>query len=239
MRLNEDVHVLPLPMVRDGVPRPLHVSLVLDPERGATLIDAGLPGQLDVILAGLADAGVGPRDLRRILLTHQDFDHVGSLPDLVATTGARVLAHETEAPFIDGSQEARFRRPELLAARPELRDMAERVVPVPVDERLADGARVDIAGGARIVSSPGHTVGHACVYLERTGTLIAGDALVAADGRLQGPSPEATEDMDVALRSVRNLAELEPRTIVCYHGGVVDEDAAGQLRRVAAEPESA
>ncbi|MBO0688555.1 MAG: MBL fold metallo-hydrolase [Candidatus Dormibacteraeota bacterium] len=236
MRLNDDVRILPLPMVRDGISHPLHVSLVLDSERGATLIDAGLPGQLDAILAGLADAGLGPRDLHRIVLTHQDFDHVGSLPELVAATGASVLTYETEAPFIDGSQEARFRRPELLEARPELRALAERVRPVPVDERLADGARLDVAGGARLVAAPGHTVGHACVYLERTGTLIAGDALTAADGRLQGPSREATENLEVAMRSVRRLAELDPRAIVCYHGGVVDEDAAGQLRRVAAEP---
>jgi glyoxylase-like metal-dependent hydrolase (beta-lactamase superfamily II) len=234
VRLNDDVHVLPLPMMRDGETHFLNVGLVLDPEQGATLIDAGLPGQLDAIVAGLADAGLGVRDVRRVVLTHQDFDHVGSAPDLVAATGASVLAHAPEAPFIDGSQLARFRRPEVLAGRPEFRELAERVRPVPVDEPLTDGARLDVAGGVRLVASPGHTVGHACVYLERSRTLIAGDALTAADGRLQGPAPGATEDMDVAMSSVRRLAGLDVRTIVCYHGGVVD-DAAGQLHRLAAD----
>ena len=75
----------------------------------------------------------------------------------------------------------------------------------------------------------------ACVYLERSRTLIAGDALTAADGRLQGPAAEATEDMDVAMSSVRRLAGLDVRAIVCYPGGVVDDDAASQLHRLAAE----
>jgi hypothetical protein len=34
---------------------------------------------------------------------------------------------------------------------------------------------------------------------------------------------------------VRRLADLEIATIVCYHGGVVGEDANGQLRRVIQE----
>jgi hypothetical protein len=38
-----------------------------------------------------------------------------------------------------------------------------------------------------------------------------------------------------AARSVRRLAELDVQAIVCYHGGVVGDDANGQLRRVAQE----
>ncbi len=55
------------------------------------------------------------------------------------------------------------------------------------------------------------------------------------EGRLAGPLPSATPDMPAAIRSVRKLAELDVRAIVCYHGGVVDDDASGQLRRLAEE----
>ena len=85
------------------------------------------------------------------------------------------------------------------------------------------------------MATPGHTVGHLCLYLERSRTIIAGDALTAEDGRLQGPNPTATGDMPTAARSVARLAELDVDAIVCYHGGVVVDDAGGQLRRVAAE----
>jgi hypothetical protein len=44
-----------------------------------------------------------------------------------------------------------------------------------------------------------------------------------------------TLEMGTALQSMRRLADLEIDTIVCYHGGVVSEDANGQLRRVIQE----
>jgi glyoxylase-like metal-dependent hydrolase (beta-lactamase superfamily II) len=235
MQLNDDVHVLALPFVREGQTHTLNLSLVLDATNGATLVDAGLPGQLDAIGAALAEAGLRVEDLRRIVLTHQDIDHIGSLHDLVEASGARVLAHEVEVPFIDFTQVPRFARPEVLESRPEMRAVIERIRPTRVDEALSDGDLLDLAGGVRTVSTPGHTVGHLCLYLERSGTVIAGDALTAGDGRLQGPSPSATQDMATAARSVRKLADLDVRAIVCYHGGIVQDDAAGQLRRVAEE----
>jgi glyoxylase-like metal-dependent hydrolase (beta-lactamase superfamily II) len=235
MQLNDDVHVLPLSMVRDGQTHTYNLSLVLDPAQGPTLVDTGLPGQFDEIASALAGAGVGVRDLKRIVLTHQDIDHVGSLPDLVEASGARVLAHEVEVPYIDGTERPRYDRPDFLEAFPQVTALLERLKKVRVDEALADGDRLDVAGGIRVVATPGHTVGHICLYLERTRTVIAGDALMAEDGRLQGPSPNATADMPTAARSVRRLAELDVDAIVCYHGGVVADDAGGQLRRVAEE----
>jgi glyoxylase-like metal-dependent hydrolase (beta-lactamase superfamily II) len=235
MQLGDDVYVLALPFVYDGRSALINLSLVVDAAHGPTLIDAGLPGQQEAIAAALGEAGVAVGDLRRIVLTHQDFDHVGSLHDLVRASGARVLAHETEVPFIDGSQPPRFARPELVAERPELRHVMERFRPTPVDEALQDGTRLDLAGGVRVVFTPGHTPGHMCLFLERSGTLVAGDALTASEGRLEGPNPSATPDMPEAARSVAKLAELDVRAIVCYHGGVVRDDAGGQLRRVAEE----
>jgi glyoxylase-like metal-dependent hydrolase (beta-lactamase superfamily II) len=235
MQLNDDVHVLPLAVVRDGQTRTFNVSLILDPVAGPTLVDTGLPGQADEIASALAEAGVVVGDLRRIVLTHQDIDHVGSLPDLVAASGARVLASEVEVPYIDGTERPRFDRPEFVAAFPQVTALLERLKQVRVDEPLADGARIDVAGGVRAVATPGHTVGHMCLYLERSRTVIAGDALLADDGRLQGPAAAATADMPTAIRSVARLAELDVDAIVCYHGGVVSDDAGGQLRRLAEE----
>jgi glyoxylase-like metal-dependent hydrolase (beta-lactamase superfamily II) len=73
------------------------------------------------------------------------------------------------------------------------------------------------------------------LYLERPKVLVAGDALTAEGGHLNGPNPPLTLDVRAAVRSVRRLADLEIDTIVCYHGGVVSEDANGQLRRVVRE----
>ena len=44
-----------------------------------------------------------------------------------------------------------------------------------------------------------------------------------------------TLEMRPAMQTIRRLADLDVETIVCYHGGVVGEDANGQLRRVLQE----
>lgn len=120
MRLNEDVYVLELSTLFGGQALPVNLCLVVDVVNGATLVDAGAPGQAEAIVAAMADAGVGMSGLRRIVLTHQDLDHVGSLAALARVTGARVLAHELKAPFIDGTQLPRFARPEVQVQEPEL-----------------------------------------------------------------------------------------------------------------------
>jgi glyoxylase-like metal-dependent hydrolase (beta-lactamase superfamily II) len=234
MQLDDDVYVLALPMQVGGHTSSIHLSLVLDPGRDATLVDTGLPGQEEFLAAALAEAHLTVADLTGIILTHQDIDHVGGLNALVQASGATVYAGRTEVPYIDGTRPPRFATPEMLAQRPEMRAVAERFRPTPVDVPLDDGMRLDLAGGVRAIFTPGHTPGHLCLYLERTRTLIAGDALTASDGQLSGPNERATADMAEAARSVRKLAELEVATIVCYHGGVVRDAAAEQLRRVAA-----
>jgi glyoxylase-like metal-dependent hydrolase (beta-lactamase superfamily II) len=236
MKIAEDIYVLPIPRGSQGAEGFLNLTLILDDDNGNTLIDAGLPGQEEAIGAALGDAGgIGVRDLRRIIFTHQDLDHIGSGAALVRQSGARVLAHPADTPYIEGELRPLKVTPEMLEQRPQMREALERLEPIDVDEYLEDGARLELAGGIRVIFTPGHTPGHLSLYLERPKVLIAGDALTAEGGRLNGPNPSATPDVDEAARSVSRLAELDVETIVCYHGGVVDEDANGQLRRVVQE----
>ena len=44
---------------------------------GITLIDAGLPGHWSDLRAELADMGRGIEDIRGVVLTHGDSDHIG------------------------------------------------------------------------------------------------------------------------------------------------------------------
>jgi glyoxylase-like metal-dependent hydrolase (beta-lactamase superfamily II) len=89
-----------------------------------------------------------------------------------------------------------------------------------------------------VIFTPGHTPGHISLYLEKSKVLIAGDALTAQGGYLNSPNPSLTLDTHTAIRSVRRLGDLDIDTIICYHGGVVSEDANGQLRRVLQEATS-
>ena len=235
MRVANSVYVLCIPRGPEDADNYLNLTLIVDEENGTALVDAGLPDQTEVISAALTEAGIGVRDLRLIIFTHQDLDHVGSGAALVRQSGARVLAHSADAPYIDGSLRPLKPSPEMLEQRPHMREILERLEPVAVDEQVENGTRLDLAGGTQVVFTPGHTPGHISLYLERSKVLVAGDALTAEGGYLNGPNPLATLDMRAAVQSVKRLADLDVDTIVCYHGGVVSEDANGQLRRVIQE----
>jgi glyoxylase-like metal-dependent hydrolase (beta-lactamase superfamily II) len=235
MRIANGVYVLPIPRSPQEPESFLNLTLIMDEQNGNTLVDAGLPNQTEAISTALVEAGIRVGDLKRIIFTHQDLDHVGSGAALVRQSDARVLAHPADAPYIEGSQRPLKPSPEMLEQRPQMREVLERLEPVGIDEYVEDGTRLDLAGGTRVISTPGHTPGHISLYVERSKVLIAGDALRAERGSLNGPNPSMTLEMRTAIQSVRRLADLEIDTIVCYHGGVVSEDANGQLRRVIQE----
>jgi glyoxylase-like metal-dependent hydrolase (beta-lactamase superfamily II) len=235
MRIANGVYVLTIPRSPQEAGSYLNLTLIVDEENGTTLVDAGLPDQTEAIGAALVEAGIGVRDLRRIIFTHQDLDHVGSGAALVRQSGARVLAHSADAPYIEGRLRPLKPTPEMLEQRPQMREVLERLEPVGVDEQVENGSRLDLAGGTQVIFTPGHTPGHISLYLEGSKVLVAGDALTADRGYLNVPNPLATLDMRIAMQSVKRLAYLDVDTIVCYHGGVVSEGANEQLRRVIQE----
>jgi len=59
--------------------------LIVDPD-GLTLIDAGLPGNHKKILNYISGLGHTPSDLKRIIITHADIDHIGGLSALKNTS---------------------------------------------------------------------------------------------------------------------------------------------------------
>ncbi|GAB2698004.1 hypothetical protein ACFQWB_04885 [Paenibacillus thermoaerophilus] len=58
------------------------------------------------------------------------------------------------------------------------------------------------------------------------------DALTVEAGRLQGPAPDQTQDMRLALQSLARLSAYDINTVICYHGGVY---RAGDVNRRIAE----
>jgi len=70
----------------------------------AVLIDIGFPGQFEDIQIEMEKVGVSFDKLKVVILTHQDLDHIGSLPDLLenGVSDIKVYAHELDKPYIEG-----------------------------------------------------------------------------------------------------------------------------------------
>jgi glyoxylase-like metal-dependent hydrolase (beta-lactamase superfamily II) len=242
MRIADRVEALELVMSFMGGESTIHPTLLWAGDDGATLIDTGVPGLLPQIGEKLRALGLQVSDIRRILITHQDVDHIGSAQALVEATGARVFAHEADVPYIEGERRllkmdsSRFeQRIKTLPAdqRERIRALLASPPRVKVDQKLSGGEELPFHGGIVVIPTPGHTPGHVCYYVKSSALLVAGDALIVKDGNLEGPNPAATPDMSGAIASLARLLTYPAERVLCYHGGLYTGDVAARLRELA------
>jgi len=217
--------------------------IVVDTGQGAHLLDSGksLHPYLRWEVAFRVDAeeevgpqlralGVGPRDVKQVVLTHLHVDHDGGL--------------------------GHFPHSEILVARGELRTArgwAGRLrgylpnrwpswfSPVPLDLTaepwgpFAASRRLTKAGNVIAVATPGHTADHLSVVVEDEGTTVflAGDTSYNEQRMLAGQVDGVSANDDLAsatLDAIKHLARTRPTVYLPTH----DPESAGRLtsRRV-------
>ncbi|OZB93055.1 MBL fold metallo-hydrolase [Paenibacillus sp. XY044] len=226
-----------------GSPQTLHPTLVWDGQ-DAVLMDTGTPGQWGQIRTEMVRLGVPVGRLRAIVLTHQDIDHIGSLPEILQETGAgiHVYAHPLEKPYIEGelplmkaTMEHMAWQLEGLPEEERRRIVSSLIANLPkgrVDRTLADGQVLPYCGGIEVIYTPGHTPGHLSLYLHRSKTLIAGDSMFSINGKLMGPHRPSTPDMAGAVRSLQRFLNYGIESVICYHGGLVRGRIRNQLEEL-------
>ncbi len=198
---------------------------------GLSLIDAGLKGSDKKIMAYLRSLGYQPSDLKRILLTHADTDHIGGLRALVDASDVQTYASAPEADVIEGRAAGRMMKGALgivmKVAAPLMR-----VAPVTITQRVRDGETLPMHGGIDVIGSPGHAQGHVCFYWREPKVLFVGDALMHLK-ELRGSIPMLTWDDAQAKASIQRLAALDVDTICFGHGAPIVGNASAQLKRLA------
>jgi glyoxylase-like metal-dependent hydrolase (beta-lactamase superfamily II) len=235
MRIAEGVEALEVRATVMGLQATIYPTIFWD-EESVILADTGFPGLGQQIEEAIEKAGVPFARLNKVILTHQDIDHIGSLPKILADSPQRieVLAHEIEKPYIQGEKpliKAEFaKRSKIFESLPEAqREKMQAVFTNPpkaqVDRTIKDGEELPYCGGLIVIFTPGHTPGHISLYHKPSKTLVAGDALTADGRKLSGPNPVTTYDMNEANKSVKKLAQYDIQTVICYHGGVFKANA--------------
>ena len=194
---------------------------------GLALIDAGMLGEQKLVLAEVERLGCRPDQLNRILITHADIDHAGSLTALQETTGARVFASSLTAQSLQ-----RGRSPDHL---PSLIQWFSNAFiryrsPDPSSlEIIEDGEEIPVLGGLHALATPGHTLDHFSFYSPASGVLFAGDALHTRSDRLQRSAARITADEAAANASAIKLLELTPAVFACGHGQPKDDHKSDDL----------
>lgn len=176
------------------------------------LVDTGYPGQLPKIRKTIEITGVSFNQLNKIIITHHDIDHIGSLSAIVQESSQiiEVLAHAEEQPHIQGEKPIIKATPEALSKldaqlnlpeeqRKAIKSVLQNPPKAKVGKTLADGEELPYCEGIVVIHTPGHTPGHICLYLKKSKTLIAGDAMVMVDGQLLGPQPHFTKTTEVLI----------------------------------------
>lgn len=196
------------------------------------LIDCGYPGSLGLIAEQLRKHNIQPRDLTRLVLTHQDDDHMGAAAELKeAYPWIKINASRMEAPYICGElKNLRLQQGEALqdklpddqkAFGEQFCDRYRHLRSVQVDEPLLSRERFDWGGGCEIIESPGHTPGHISIRSLDNEYMITGDAAVVDENKLMIANPEYCLDPVAAHRSLEMIIQYHCRQYICYHGGIL------------------
>jgi len=212
-------------------------------DSGITLIDAGIPGQWKDFLAELAAMGRGIQDVRGVVLTHGDSDHIGFAERLRRDHGVPVYVHEDDAARARGEVKtsaswggmrigatARFLWYAALHGGLKAVYLTE-VVPIKA------GVTLPLPGSPVIVAMPGHSPGSIAVHVPAVDAVFVGDALTTRNvlTGVEGPAPAPfTDDPAEALEVLDHIAGLKATWVLPGHGapwsGGVDE----AVRRVRA-----
>ncbi len=163
------------------------------------------------------------------MLTHAHMDHAGGARAMVAATRLPgVEVHEADVEFVLVGQNA-----------PTAQSTAGRLMnrlpggtfdSVAVATELTDGQVIDVAGGVRVVHTPGHTPGHVSLLHEASGVLITGDAIFNMAWGMSWPMSFVCTSFAQNKQSAHVLGELEYDVAAFTHGPEIRDNAREAVR---------
>ena len=141
-----------------------------------------------------------------ILLTHGHFDHIMGVEGIRKEYGIPVYASRDEVDVL---------------AKPQLNvsTIMGAYLSMKADELFCDGDVLELAGmKLKVISTPGHTIGSVCFYIEEEKVLISGDTLFEASvGRTDFPTGSSRQ----LIESIKTRLFILPDDTSVFpgHGG--------------------
>ncbi len=154
--------------------------------------------------------------ITHVINTHGHFDHVGANRRLKEATGATLLIHEADVPFLSRAATTAAAYGLNAADSP------------PPDRFLTDGEELTCGTiRLKVLHTPGHTPGGCSLYVEQAGMVLTGDTLFADSvGRTDFPG----SSHDALVAGIRGkLLTLPEETVV--HPGHGPSTTIGREKR--------
>ena len=217
-------------------------SYLVEDSGGITIIDAGMPGQYGDLERELAAMGRTMADVRAIVLTHGDTDHIGYANRLRQETGVPVHVHAADAARARGE----ITKPNTgwgpMKVRPFLGFMAYGlrkgglgIKPIADVSTLNGEATLDLPGSPHVIPLPGHTPGSIAVLVPALGALFMGDGMTTRSVLTGVVAPRLapfTLDPATALASLDRLDGIEAAWVLPGHGDAWTGGVAAALSEI-------
>jgi glyoxylase-like metal-dependent hydrolase (beta-lactamase superfamily II) len=216
-------------------------AYLVDTDEGVTVIDAGLRGHWRDLNAELASMGRSLDDIRGVILTHGDTDHLGFAERLRRDHGVAVYIHEADAARARGESKPKpsFGRVKVGAVVGffwyAMRKGGIRTTYLTEVVGVNDGQELDLPGQPRIIGLPGHSPGSIAVHVPVADAVFVGDGLTTRHvltGQ-RGPQPAPfTDDPKQALASLGRLEGIQATWLLPGHGTPWSGGVAEAVREI-------
>jgi glyoxylase-like metal-dependent hydrolase (beta-lactamase superfamily II) len=241
-KISDHIYSFILPLPFKNTPR-LHLYYI-DGERPA-LIDTGLGDlkSIEIITAKLKEIKKDIKDILIIINTHEHIEHFGGDKKLREISKGKVTASTIAAPIIENSQKINRHlknylshfEPDLAEELNDSLDYDLNIEESKVDMLVNDGDIIDTGSvKLRVISTPGHTLGHICLYDESRKLLFTGDHIIAKGSTFVGydyreiithrivdvfnKNFKEQDNLSLYMDSIKKLQLLDIKIILPSHG---------------------
>jgi glyoxylase-like metal-dependent hydrolase (beta-lactamase superfamily II) len=217
-------------------------SYLIDDGGALTVIDAGLQGHWSDLVRELDAMGRTTADIRAVLLTHGDVDHVGFAERLRRDHGVPVYVGAADAAEARGEAKKPAAPRDPMRLRPlagfllyALTHGGLRTTPIKEVTPIEGPMTIDVPGSPEVIPLPGHTPGSVAYHVPMVDALFVGDAMTtrAVTTGIVGPDlGPFTVDPRRALASLFALDDRSAGLVLPGHGDPWTAGLAPALERI-------
>lgn len=217
-----------------------HTYVVGNPSlRDFSLIDPGLTGKENYKLESIKKMGIDLEDIKRVIMTHTHFDHMGSLLEIKKKIpGAELWIHSLEAGPLEKGDERAVYGVEMFQQICQMQyGIKSGAFIFQVDRKFEGGETIEIGGMSwEVMHIPGHSMGSIALYQKQTKVLIPGDVIYAdyAIGRFDLYGANGAE----LKKSLEYLAKQDVEVLLPGHNRIVTKLQSNYILQTAKQWES-